>query len=144
MNKFFTAAFFSLIFISCGQTKQITDKDEERLDKVCDTFMQYFSKGQFKEALQLLKQNSVLESEKIDTLQVTIENQAQNIFPAYGKMLSAEFMTDRKVKDFIEKRFYIVKFEKYPLKVDFTLYKSSNSWTITSFNYNEDLMELLY
>ncbi len=106
--------------------------------------MQDFSKGQFKDAIQLLKQNSVIEPEKLDTLQVTIENQAQNVFPAYGKMLSAEFITDHKVKDFIEKRFYILKFEKYPLKVDFTLYKSSNGWTITSFDYNEDLMELLY
>jgi len=144
MKNFLTGFILVLIFVSCGQKKQATDNDEERLDKVCDTFMQYFSKGQYKDAIQLLKQNSVLEPEKIDTLEVTIENQAQNIFPAYGKILSAEFITDRKVKDFIEKRFYILKFEKYPLKVDFTLYKSSNGWTITSFNYNEDLMELLY
>jgi hypothetical protein len=106
MTKFLTLVAVCLIFISCGQKKQITDKDEERLDKVCDTFMQHFSKEQFKEALQLLKQNSVLEPEKIDTLQVTIENQAQNIFPAYGKIVSAEFITDRKVKDFIEKRLH--------------------------------------
>jgi hypothetical protein len=144
MTKLLTAFVLGFILVSCGQKNQVTDNDEQRIDKVCDTFMQYFSKEQFKDAIQLLKQNSVIEPEKLDTLQVTIENQAQNFFPAYGKMLSADFITDRKVKDFIEKRFYILKFEKYPLKVDFTLYKSSHGWTITSFNYNEDLMELLY
>ena len=138
MSKFLSATVLSLTLISCEQKKQIIDKDEERLDKVCDTFMLFFSKGQFNEALQLLKQNSVIEHEKIDTLQVTIENHSQNVFPTYGKMLS-----NRKINDFIEKRFYILKFEKYPIKFDFTLYKSSNGWTITSFNYNEDLTELL-
>ncbi len=35
-------------------------------------FMQHFSKAQFKQAIQLLKQNSVLEPDKIDTLEMTI------------------------------------------------------------------------
>ncbi len=143
MVKLYTLLVLVFLIMSCGLLSQ-TDTDEKRLDKICDIFMQDFSKGQFKEAIQLLKENSVIEAEKLDTLQVTIENQSQNVFPAYGKMLSVEFITAHKVKDFIEKRFYILKFEKYPLKVDFTLYKSSNGWTITSFHYNEDLIELLY
>ena len=106
--------------------------------------MESFSKGQFKEAVELLKQNSVLEPEKLDTLLVTLQNHSQNIFSAYGKMLSAEFIVERKINDFIAKRFYILKFDKYPIKVDFTLYKSSSAWTITSFNYTDNLIELLY
>lgn len=144
MTKFLTLTFLSLILISCEQKKQAEDKDLERLDKACDTFMQVFSKGQFKEAVEILRQNSVLEREKLDTLLVTIENQSHNIFPAYGQMLSAEFISERKIKGFIAKRFYILKFDKYPIKVDFTLYKGTRGWTITSFNYNEDLIELLY
>ncbi|HVY75418.1 MAG TPA: hypothetical protein VG890_11345 [Puia sp.] len=144
MKIILTISFLALMFASYGQNSKAVDNDEQQLDAVCDTIMQYFSKGQFKDAIQLVKQNSVIEPEKIDTLLVAIENQAQNYFPAYGKMLSAEFITSRKLKNFIEKRFYIVKFEKFPLKADFTLYKSSRGWTITSFNYNEDLMELLF
>jgi hypothetical protein len=144
MTKSLTVVFLSLTLVSCGQKKQLIDKDKERLDKVCDTFMQSFSNGQFKEALELLKQNSVLEPEKIDTLQVTIEHHSHNVFPAYGKMLSAEFITERKIKNFLAKRFYILKFDKYPVKFDFTLYKSTIGWTITSFTYNEELIELLY
>jgi hypothetical protein len=144
MTKFLTVIFLSLTLISCRQKTQPVDKDKQRLDKVCDTFMQTFSKGQFKEAIALLKQNSVLEPEKLDSLLVTIENHSTNIFPEYGKMISAQFITERMIKDFIEKRFYILKFDKYPIKFDFTLYKSTSGWTITSFNYNENLIELLY
>jgi len=144
MTKFLTVAFLSLTLISCGQKTQPVDKDKQRLDKVCDTFMQTFSKAQFKEAIDLLKQNSVLEPEKLDSLLVTIENHSTNFFPIYGKMISSEFITEKMIKDFIEKRFYILKFDKYPIKFAFTLYKSTNGWKITSFTYDEDLIELLY
>ena len=80
----------------------------------------------------------------IDTLQVTINNQVTQYFPTYGRILSYEFITERKIKDFITRRFYILKFDKYYLKFDFTLYKASTNWTITSFKYDEELVELLY
>ena len=146
MNKFLTVFFLTITLAACVQKKKSPDKDidKERLEKVCGTFMESFSKGQFQEAVKLLKQNSVLEPEKLDTLLVTFENHSHNVFPAYGKMLSTEFITERKINDFIAKRFYILKFDKYPIKFDFTLYKSTNGWTIISFNYNEDLTELLY
>jgi hypothetical protein len=144
MTRLLTVFLLSITLAACEQKKQSLDKDKERLDKVCDAFMESFSKGQFKEAVGLLKQNSVLESEKLDTLLVTFENHSHNVFPAYGKMLFGEFINERKIKDFIAKRFYILKFDKYPVKFDFTLYKGANGWTITSFNYNDDLMELLY
>ena|SRR5436190_18542571 len=144
MIKFLITVFLSLVLAACGDKKQMLDKDKERIDKVCDTFMLSFSKGQFKDALELLRQSSVLEAEKIDSLLVTVENHFRNVFPAYGRMLSAEFITERKIKDFIAKRFYILKFEKYPIKFDFTLYRSVKGWTITSVEYNEELLDLLY
>ena len=144
MTKFLTAIFLSLTLIACGQKTQSVDKDKQRLDKVCDTFMSLFSQGKTHDALQLLKNNTVMMPASIDTLQVTIDNQMNDYFPSYGRMLSYEFITERKIKGFIAKRLYILKFEKYYLKFDFTLYKASPSWTITNFTYNEDLVELLY
>jgi len=75
---------------------------------------------------------------------VTIAEQVVKFLPAYGKILSYEFVAERKVKDFIAKRFYVLKFVKYYLKFDFTLYNNGKGWTITSFTYNEDLIEVLY
>lgn len=143
MTKFLTVIFVSLALVSCGQNINQNDKDKERIDKVCDTFMQTFVSGKLSEALQLLKQNTVMDTSSIDTLQVTIQQQMQDIFPQYGKMLSSEFVKEKKIKDFISKRFYVIKFSKFFLKVDFTLYKNQNGWTITTFHYNEDIDELL-
>lgn len=144
MVKLLIIFLISLTVVSCGQNKPNIDKDKERIDKVCDKFMQTFAEGKVSNALQLLKQNTVMTPASIDTLQVTISNQVNNLFPVYGKMLSSEFIIERKVKDFISKRFYILKFDKSYLKFDFTLYNNGNGWTITSFTYNEELLELLY
>ncbi len=81
-------------------------------------------------------------SSSIDTLQVTIDNQMDDYFPAYGTMLSYEFIIEKKIKDFIAKRFYVIKFDKYYLKFDFTLYKASSGWTVTHFKYDDELIEL--
>lgn len=144
MTKLLTALFLLFTIVSCGQKKQSIDKDLERLNVVCDKFMETFASGKTVEAIQLLKQNTVMSPASLDTMQATIMNQMNKIFPAYGNILSPEFIAERKIKDFIAKRFYILKFEKYYLKFDFTLYKSGSGWTVTNFKYNEELVELLY
>jgi hypothetical protein len=143
MTKLFTVAFLALILITCGQ-KETIDKDKERINKVCDSYMNMFATGKTDEAMELLKQNTVMTPSTVDTLKVTLANQMNDFFPAYGKMISAEFVLEQKIKDFIAKRFYILRFDKYYLKFDFVLYKGNNGWTITNFNYNEDLIEVLY
>lgn len=142
MTKLLTAFFLCLTLVSCGQTKQNLDKDKNRIDNVCDNFMKQFVAGKTVEALDLLKQNTVMQPSSIDTLKVTIAEQIKNVFPQFGTMISSEFIKERKVKDFIAKRFYIIKFTNFFLKVDFTLYRSANGWTITSFHYNEEAEEL--
>lgn len=144
MTKFLTVAFLSFIVISCGQKTLSVDKGKEGLNKVCDTFMKLFAEGKPLDALQLLKQNTVMTPSTIDTLQVTIDNQINDFFPTYGKIISSEFIVERKIKDFITKRFYILRFDRYYLKFDFTLYKASTGWTITHFKYDDELIELLY
>ena len=143
MTKLLTAVFLCLTLVSCGQTNQNPDKDKNRIDKVCDDFTQQFVAGKTDEALELLKQNTVMQPSSIDTLKVTIADQVKNVFPQFGKMLSSEFVKESKVKNFIAKRFYVIKFSKFFLKVDFTLYNSGTGWTITSFHYNEEVEELL-
>ncbi|WP_153798712.1 hypothetical protein [Foetidibacter luteolus] len=143
MTKLFTVTFLSLILIACGHKTQLIDKDKKQLDKVCDTFMEFFTKAKTHDAFLLLRKNTVVDLNTIDTLQLTVDNQMKSTFPAFGKMLSYEFITERKIKDFIVKRFYILRFERYYLKFDFTLYKAKGGWTITHFKYEEELFELL-
>ena len=143
MIRLFLLTFIvSITLFSCRQTKP--DKDKERIDEVCDKFMQEFNSGKTSEAIQILRDNSVLSLASLDTLNHEIDREMKMVLPNYGKMISYEFVSEHKIKDFITRRFYILKFEKYYLKFDFTLYKSNTGWTITGFNFNDELLELLY
>lgn len=142
MTKFLTVAIISLTLIFCGQTTPPDDKGKERLDKVCDSFMKLFVEGKNVEAMQLLKRNSLMTAETIDKLNETIEKQIREYFPGYGKIVSYEFILEKKIKDFVAKRFYILKLEKYYLRFDFTIYKSATGWNITHFKYDDELNEL--
>jgi hypothetical protein len=143
MTKLIFATLLTLTIFSCEQGKVQVDNDKERLNSVCDKFMQTFREGNLPGAMEILKQNSIIGNSAIDTLQETIKEQLNNIFPSYGKMLSYEFILERKIKNFITRRFYILKFDKYYLKFDFTLYNNGKRWTITGFKYNEEILELL-
>lgn len=137
----FAILFTSLSLFSCGQAKP--DKDKERINAACDRFMQNFRDGKISDAMQVLKENSVLAPATIDTLRETINYQIENIIPGYGKILSYEFVMEKKVKNFIAQRFYVLKLEKYYLKFSFALYNNGTVWTITNFRYNEDISEVL-
>lgn len=143
MTKYFL--FFSVIISlsACGQTKNKVDKDKDSIDLVCDQVMKSFLNSKVSEAMRLLKENSIMSTASIDTLSVKVEDHFLNVFPGYGKIVKYEFIKEAKVKDIIAKRYYLLEFEKYYLKVDFTLYKTTKGWTITSFFYNDDLLELL-
>jgi len=141
--KIMASLLLLIILISCKDVKPV-DKNRDEVNSACDKFMTLYSKGQYDEAVDLLRRYSVLESDRLDTLNVTIKRQADRFLPVYGKVLSSEFIIERKVKDFISKRFYVLKFEKYPMKFDFTLYKGSSGWKIVAFDYDESLIELLF
>jgi hypothetical protein len=105
--------------------------------------MQTFRGNHLAGAMELLKQNSIIGDSTIDALQKTIKEQMNIMLPSYGRMLSYEFISEHRLKNFIIKRFYILKFEKYFIKFEFTLYNSGKGWTITGFNYNDEILELL-
>jgi hypothetical protein len=142
MTKLICAIILSVTLLSCGPKKPDIDKD--RINAVCDKFMQLMVNGNVAESFLLLKPNSTISHSSLDAIQMTSSNQFKSLFPTYGKIISSEFITEKRVKDFIAKRFYVLKFDNYYLKFDFTLYNNGKSWVITSFNYNDELIELLY
>lgn len=143
MFKSIRSLFLLATLYSCGQSSP--DLEKEQAIAVCDKIMENFQNGSIPNAIVLLKNNSVINPSSLDSLGAVIVNQfTGGVLQSYGKVNSYEFIVERKVKDFISKRFYILKFEKFYLKFDFTLYKAADGWKITGFNYNEDLIELLY
>lgn len=142
MKKVLTIIFIAMTLVTFGQKAQSIDTDKVRIDRVCDNFMKLFAEGKTADAFHLLKQNSIINPSSIDTLYLTVERQMEDFLPGYGNMLSAEFISERKIKDFIAKRNYILKFDNYYLNFEFALYKTKKGWAVTNFKYGEDLTDL--
>lgn len=138
--------FFFVLLISCSiidlnaQVKM--GKDKLREANVCDTIMNFFSEGKITNALELLKQNSNINSADIDELEGTITGHMKDFILKHGKITSSEFIVEKNIKDFISKRIYLLKFENYYLVFEFLVYKRSSGWTIVNFKYDENLADL--
>ena len=137
-----TLVFTFLTLLSPGQTK--LDKGKDRINSVCDMVMKSFPAGNIHEAMQLLKQNSILPDVNIDTLEKSLTRQMDSILSQYGRILSYEFIKETKIKGFLARRLYILKFEKYYLTYELTIYNSASGWIISEFNSYFGLIKGLY
>jgi hypothetical protein len=133
-----------LLAVSVSGQNKASLKTKEEINIVCDNFMKAFKDGGYVKALSILKQNSVIDMESIDKLEVTITEQMTAVIPTYGKTISFELVKEKTIKSSVAKRYYLLKFEKYFLHFSFTLYNNGSGWTITNFNYDDENLEELF
>jgi hypothetical protein len=141
MIRLFLAALLGLCFCACNE-KQTMDPDKVRIVNLCESFMQNFRDSKLINAMDILRNNSIMSKETIESLYNTIVEQ-ETVFRRYGNMKSYEFIEEKNIVSGLAKRYYILRFEHYYSIFQFTIYKSANGWRITHFSYNDELGELL-
>src|SRR5437868_2135027 len=104
MNKLIYAIIFLLPFVACNQAS--TDPDQERLERACDQIVQSLLNGDVQKAMQLLKQNSKMESFQVDSLQRSLTGQMIADSSSFGKVISYDFVIEKKLKDYLAVRSY--------------------------------------
>jgi len=142
MYKFILIPLLICSLFACSQEVKETDKDKSRIEGVCDKFMDLYVRGEISKAMELLKNNTVMPSSTIDTFSSQLQRESNILLSSYGKIIGYEYIKEFKVKGFMCRRYYVVKFQKYYLKVNFDLYKNETGWIITRFDYNEELLEI--
>lgn len=141
MNKLiFTFLLSAITLISYGQVNAANNRDS--LNKFCDKVMQTFVDGKFSNAIQLFKQNSVMDIITIDNLDKTVNEQMAGILPAYKRIMGYELIEEKVIKNTLVRRRYLLKFENYFLTFDFILYNNGLGWTVSNFNYKDEPKEL--
>ena len=122
---------------------EIKDAEKEKIEQQCDAIMQAFRDDSVDEAMAMLKKNSVISEEMVDTLHAQIVNQ-RPMFLSYGKPISFDFVQERKIKDYVSRRYYVIRYEKTYLPFAFTVFKTAYGWKITHFRYSSDLAEYIF
>ena len=142
----FKLLIFCLLFSlsSCSQSNtEKVDLGKKDLQMACDEVMQSFMKGKLDDMMQKLKDHSHFDSNTVDSIQLRVLEHFNTVYPIYGRPLSFDFIREISVKDIITKRYYIIRFERFYIKFEFTLYNNGKDWKIVEFNYNEEVLELL-
>lgn len=116
--------------------------DSIYMGSICDSVMKYFLVGDYSKAMENLKKSSAF-GESFDQLQTTVPLTMSKAISHYGKAVSYKFIKEYQIADAVKEFFYLLMFEKYFLKFDFTWYKSTKGWTIVNFNFDEKLTEIL-
>lgn len=134
-------AIFMVFIVSCSE-KQSMEPDKARIVNLCESFMQNFRDTKLLAAMDILRDNSIISRESIESLYNQIISQ-EGIFRRYGTVQSYEFIEERRITDGLSKRYYILRFENYYSIFRFTIFKTTKGWRITHFKFDDDLSELL-
>jgi len=118
-------------------------KSKEEVVAYCNKFMQSILDGKSKEAVLSLKTISYISNAEIDKLAITAEDQLSKLEDIYGKVTSYDFVMEKSIKDYLYKRYFVLRYERYYVKFMFTIYKGATGWMISGFVYNEDIEELM-
>jgi len=140
-KKIFIYLCICSVAVACMETKH--DEGKEKLEAVCDKFMDHFSRGGFHTAYTLLRTNSTIGDSVINDIEEKSPTQMASLKPTYGKILSHTLVANYSAKDVVAKRYYILRFDRSFLKFSFTMYNNGRSWVITGFSYDEDVNDVL-
>jgi hypothetical protein len=141
MCRIILLTLLPVFFAACTE-KQSMEPDKVRIVNLCESFMQNFRDTKLLAAMDILKNNSIISSESIESLYNQIISQ-EGIFRRYGNALSHDFIEEKRVTDFLAKRYYVLRFENYYSIFQFTIYKTNKGWRITHFKFDDELGEVL-
>jgi hypothetical protein len=140
MQKLIVALLVLAVNSSFAQARH--PKTKEEIIGVCNKFMDDFRGGNYGIAFAGIKPYTVIETYKLDTITGRVRNQMTTAIRVYGKALSYEEVSEKQVKSSVVRLVYLLRFEKSFLKFVFVLYNNGSGWTITSFDYSENVEDL--
>jgi hypothetical protein len=140
MQKLIVALLLFAVSSTFAQTKH--PKTKEEIVAVCNKFMDAFKAGDYGLAFGTVKPYTVIEPYKLDTITGRVRTQMATAIRTYGKVNSYEEVAEKQIKGSVVRLVYLLKFEKFFLKVVFILYNNGTGWSITSFDYSENVDEL--
>jgi hypothetical protein len=117
-------------------------KEKQEILAVCVKFMDAFKSERFVDAFGIIKPYSGVESSTLDTMASNVKKQWATVKGRYGKMLSYELVSEKDVKNSLIRVVYLLKLEKFFLKLVFTLYNNGDGWAVTGFDYTEKTDDL--
>ena len=124
--------------------QQMGLKDNEEIEKACESVMQEFLQMNYGEAFVIMKGFSAVNNDDFEKLRAQSVEQSSIVTQNYGQPLDYTKIQERELPQVLKQLTYIVRHEKYGLQFQFLLYRGKdNLWRLTNFSWNDELKKLI-
>ena len=84
-----------------------------------------------------------ISSERIASLEETVQSQLSGILEIYGKILQAQYIGYNALSDFLLRFIYVIRFERHFIWWQLVYYRGEFDWQLSSIRYNDDTDTLM-
>lgn len=139
MNKFIYAIIFIFISPSAYTAGFSTERE---IREFSDNIISLAVSGKHKEAFDLAKPYWPIPEVEIDGVVNQVQLQAPMIEQRFGKSLSHEFITEKRIGNSLLRLYYLHKFEKHLMYWQLDFYKPENEWKINTIIFLDNIEPL--
>ena len=84
-----------------------------------------------------------ISSERIASLEETVQSQLSGILEIYEKILQAQYIGYNALSDFLLRFIYVIRFERHFIWWQLVYYRGEFDWQLSSIRYNDDTDTLM-
>lgn len=140
MNKYL--ALIPALLIMQFATAQDYISNREDLSKHAGSVVMHLKDSEFHKAFSELQKYWPLPENEVAQLESQTMKQFNVVSDRFGKIIGADFVNDRTVKDYVVRKTYVIRFEKHMIRLLFTYYKNDKGWLLNGFKWDDQFEEL--
>jgi hypothetical protein len=126
------------VLVFCTSAMSIeTFNDEAGMKKFADQFMGIIGKGDLNKAYDFIKPYVNMNSVEVDSAAEESKQHRQKFAMQYGPSKGYQFISEKKVGNFLYRLLYIEKAEKQALPWVFYFYKNGKVWRLDEFDWTD-------
>jgi hypothetical protein len=139
---------FSIVMIVCvrsNQGNQENSSDPAALQKICEEALGHIAKGENEQGLSLLREyysRPLSDVEHSYTVK-SFGEYFKSFCEKCGNSLNYELLEEKKVSDSLQKRTYLLKFDRNVMRFVFVFYRAHDSWKILEMHFDDQLGEIV-
>ena len=137
----FVAIFVFFVFTTIAQAASLDSKEAAR--KLTDQVMAKVASGDLDGGLLLMKPYLIIPESEFKVMLEQTKLQLPAIQGRFGKILGAEFISEKVIGKSLLQIVQIQKFQKHVMRWRFIFYSPDGKWVLNTFNF-DDKIQLLF
>ena len=112
------------------------------LVNLTEGFLKEIINKNYGKAFNMIRPYFPIDESTFDNIKNQTESQLAGIESDFGKLVDYRLVKVKKIKDFVIRYVYVIRYEKHPVRWVFTYYKGKNSWHLDKLQWDDKIDRL--